>query len=107
MTLIWASRQMFSASASLGTMARAAGVSIAAPAATKSFCISTTIMAVFCASITLICMTCLLEDVAHPTLFTVLVRSLLPLRSHRDTLLFGNNCMGAVGCHPPRLYSER
>jgi hypothetical protein len=54
---VWASRQMFSASASLGTTARAAGVSIAAPAATKSFCISTTIMAVFFASITSICMT--------------------------------------------------
>src|SRR5215813_619522 len=59
MTLIWASRQMFSAAASLGTMARAAGVSIAAPDATKSFCISTTIMAVFFTSITSTCMTCL------------------------------------------------
>jgi hypothetical protein len=45
------SRQIFRASASFGTMARAAGVSIGAPAATKSFCISTTIIAVFAGSV--------------------------------------------------------
>src|SRR4051812_17320605 len=36
-------------------MARAAGVSIGAPAATKSFCISTTIIAVLAGLISLIC----------------------------------------------------
>src|SRR5438876_8134385 len=60
MILIPASRQIFSASASLGTTARAAGVSIAAPEATKSFCMSTTIMAVFFGSIPSICITYLL-----------------------------------------------
>src|SRR6202040_9378 len=60
MTLIPASRQIFSASTSLGTTARAAGVSIAAPEATKSFCMSTTIIAVFVGSIASICMIYLL-----------------------------------------------
>src|SRR6266478_5869076 len=60
MTLIPASRQIFSASASLGTTARAAGVSNAAPEATKSFCMSTTIIAVFFGSITSICIIYLL-----------------------------------------------
>jgi hypothetical protein len=41
--------------ASFGTIARAAGVSIGSPVATKSFCISTTIIAVFAGSIALIC----------------------------------------------------
>lgn len=36
-------------------MARAAGVSIGAPVATKSFCMSTTIIAVLAGSISLIC----------------------------------------------------
>src|SRR5206468_7645290 len=52
MILIPASRQILNASASLGTISRAAGVSIAAPDATKSFCMSTTIIAVLFGSIT-------------------------------------------------------
>src|SRR5712691_10779980 len=56
MMLIPASRQILNASASLGTISRAAGVSIAAPDATKSFCMSMTIIAVFVGSITSICM---------------------------------------------------
>src|SRR5437899_12271463 len=55
MILIPASRQILNASASLGTTARAAGVSIAAHDATKSFCMSTTIIAVFFGSITSMC----------------------------------------------------
>src|SRR6266571_9314991 len=55
MILTSASRQILNASASLGTTARAAGVSIAAPDATKSFCMSTTIIAVLWGSITSMC----------------------------------------------------
>ncbi|MCO6416217.1 hypothetical protein JYK14_08550 [Siccirubricoccus sp. KC 17139] len=42
--------------ASRGTMARAAGVSMGAPSATKSFCMSTTIIAAILGSIVSICM---------------------------------------------------
>src|SRR5438132_12028606 len=56
MILIPALRQILNASASLGTMSRAAGVSKAAPDATKSFCMSTTIIAVLFGLITSIFM---------------------------------------------------
>src|SRR5207249_10658818 len=55
MIFIPASRQILNASASWGTTRRAAGVSIAAPDATKSFYMSTTIIAVFFGSITSMC----------------------------------------------------